>query len=75
MILQERKSKYKTKITIPLSTHGISDHKEVEMRKWCENLYGPGGRRERWRYGWTQKDITFYFRQPRDAMMFSLKWN
>ena len=75
MILTERKSKYKTKVIMPLETTRAADRKEVEMRAWCEQAYGPGGRRERWRYGWTQQDITFYFRNQKDATMFVLRWS
>ena len=76
MLVAQRKSKYKHKVTVPLSTTGFDDHKEVEMRKWCTQLFGEGGRNKnlRWRYGWTQKDITFYFRQGKDASMFLLRW-
>jgi len=70
MITQERKSKYKHKITVSGGhTHGH------DMRKWCEDSYGPGGRRNRWRFGWTQKDSTFFFKSGKDAMMFTLRWS
>lgn len=71
MIVAERKSKYKHKITVPKT----SINQEDEMRKWCEQSYGPGGRKQRWRFGWIQSDSTFYFRQPKDAMMFTLRWS
>jgi len=70
MITQERKSKYKHKITVP------GNHKhEHDMRDWCEQSYGPGGRKNRWRFGWVQTDSTFYFRSGKDAMMFVLRWS
>jgi hypothetical protein len=75
MIVKERKSKYKHKIVVSLAQSTYDDRKEVAMRKWCTETFGEGGRRERWRFGWTQKDITFYFRQPKDSMLFTLKWS
>lgn len=77
MITQERKSKYKHKITIAGPTDWTSpkDDQTFEMRSWCEQSYGPGGRKQRWRFGWTQKDSTFYFRSSKDAMMFTLRWS
>lgn len=69
MITTERKSKYKHKITVHGSKH------EHDMREWCESSYGPGGRKMRWRFGWTQKDSTFFFRSSKDAMMFTLRWS
>jgi ABC-type thiamine transport system substrate-binding protein len=70
MILHERKSKYKHKITVPRnSQHGHG------MREWCEQSYGKGGRKQRWRFGWVQSDNTFYFKNGKDAMMFVLKWS
>jgi hypothetical protein len=71
MITQERKSKYKHKITVPKA----SINREEEMREWCEQSYGPGGRKQRWRFGWIQEDSTFYFRSSKDAMMFTLRWS
>jgi hypothetical protein len=70
MITTERKSKYKHKITVP----GGNKH-EHDMRNWCEDSYGPSGRRNRWRFGWTDKDSTFYFKSGKDAMMFVLRWS
>lgn len=73
MITQERKSKYKHKITMPANWANGND----EMREWCANNFGPGGRSKhlRWRYGWTDKDNTFYFRSSKDAMLFTLRWS
>jgi hypothetical protein len=70
MIVAKRKSKYKHKITVPKAAFT----KEDEMRQWCEQLYGPGGRKQRWRFGWIQEDSTFYFKNPKDASMFVLRW-
>jgi hypothetical protein len=76
MIVQERKSKYKHKITLTRPDNKWSTPKvEPEMQEWCEKTFGPGGRKERWRFGWTDTDATFYFRQPKDAMLFSLRWS
>jgi hypothetical protein len=74
MITQERKSKYKHKITIEGSTSVASFG---EIKEWCEKTYGPGGRSKklRWRFGWTDKVDTFYFRNSKDAMLFSLRWS
>lgn len=76
MITQQRKSKYKHKI---IMTRQVPDdwtsHKvNPEIREWCESTFGPGGRKHRWRFGWTEKDSTFYFRSSKDAMMFTLRW-
>ena len=70
-MITKRKSKYKMKVTMPSTTR-----KEVEMRKWCTSTFGDGGRSKklRWRFGWTQKDITFYFKNHPDATMFLLRW-
>lgn len=73
MITQERKSKYKHKITMPPNW----DNGHDEMVDWCNRSFGPGGRsrRLRWRYGWTEKANTFYFKSSKDAMMFTLRWS
>lgn len=70
MILTERKSKHKHKITIPRS-----NNREEEMREWCEQRYGPSGRKSRWRFGWVDVNSTFYFKSSKDAMMFVLRWS
>jgi len=74
MIVQERKSKYKHKITVP-RTWAIGDISERSMREWCEITFGPGGRKQRWRFGWVDDNNTFYFRNSKDAMLFTLKWS
>ena len=73
MITQERKSKYKHKITMPANWDNGID----EMRDWCTKNFGPGGRSRhfRWRYGWLDNDVTFYFRNGKDAMLFTLRWS
>jgi len=73
MITQERKSKYKHKITMPANW----DNGHDEMRDWCTQMFGPGGRSRhlRWRYGWTDNNNTFYFKSGKDAMLFTLRWS
>jgi hypothetical protein len=71
MIVAERKSRYKLKVTISNVTTTVKN----EQLKWCENTFGKGGRKKRWRYGWIQADTTFYFREPKDATMFMLRWS
>ena len=73
MITQERKSKYKHKVIFKGNT-GLSHH---EIKEWCESSFGPGGRSRklRWRFGWTDKDDTYYFKSSKDAMMFTLRWS
>ena len=76
MITQERKSKYKHKITMPRGKDSWNKPKvEPDMISWCEQSFGPGGRKNRWRFGWTDKDSTFYFKSGKDAMMFTLRWS
>lgn len=70
MMVAKRKSKYKHKITVPKA----SINREEEMRSWCEQIYGPGGRKESWRFGWIENDSTFYFKHGKDASMFLLRW-
>ena len=72
MITQERKSKYKHKITM---SPGWASSEHQAMRDWCEQSYGPGGRKNRWRFGWTDKNDTYYFKSSKDAMMFVLRWS
>jgi hypothetical protein len=72
MLVQERKSKYKHKITM---TPSLATSEHQEMRDWCEKTYGPGGRRNRWRFGWTDKSDTYYFKSGKDAMLFTLRWS
>lgn len=76
MITQERKSKYKHKIIMARAGNTWTAPKvDTEMREWCETTFGPGGRKHRWRFGWTHKDSTFYFKSSKDAMMFTLRWS
>ncbi len=74
MITQERKSKYKHKIVFS-PRWAASEH--AEIRQWCEQMFGPGGRSRklRWRYGWTDTDNVYYFKSSKDAMMFTLRWS
>ena len=77
MITQQRKSKYKHKITMPreLPDDWSTPKVNTEIYEWCESTFGPGGRKHRWRFGWTHKDSTFYFRSAKDAMLFTLRWS
>lgn len=74
MITQERKSKYKHKIVIS-PARARDEH--VEIKEWCEQSFGPGGRSKklRWRFGWTEKQDVYYFKSSKDAMMFTLRWS
>jgi hypothetical protein len=71
MITQERKSKFKHKITFT-----TENHRRDEIHAWLYDTFGEGGRSRklRWRYGWTQKDQCYYFKSSKDAMMFTLRW-
>lgn len=73
MITQERKSRYKHKVTF--TGQPTLSHREV--KEWCEANFGPGGRSRklRWRFGWTDKDDTYYFKSGKDAMLFTLRWS
>jgi hypothetical protein len=73
MITQERKSKYKHKVMF--SGQMVARHKEIQ--DWCMQSFGPGGRSKkfRWRFGWTDKTDTYYFKSSKDAMMFTLRWS
>lgn len=74
MITQERKSKYKHKVMI---TPAIAGSEHNDIKEWCEKTFGPGGRNKhlRWRFGWTDKTDTYYFKSSKDAMLFTLKWS
>lgn len=75
MQIVERKSKYKHKVIMARKDTGWSSPKvDPAMREWCEQSFGPGGRRHRWRFGWTHEDATFYFRKGADAVQFTLRW-
>jgi hypothetical protein len=51
-----------------------------EMLSWAETIFGTGGGRGTWRYGWghwiKSQDSThrFFFRREEDATMFMLRW-
>lgn len=74
MITQERKSKYKHKVMI---SPGWAIGEHAQMKQWCEDTFGPGGRSKklRWRFGWTDSVDTYYFKNSKDAMMFTLRWS
>ena len=71
MITTTRKSKFKTKVTF---SPRWADQEHKEIREWCEQRFGPGGRKMRWRFGWTDNQSTYYFKNGSDASMFVLKW-
>lgn len=73
MITTERKSKYKHKVTF--TTQSKTRH--VEIQEWCTKSFGQGGRSKklRWRFGWTDKQDTYYFKSSKDAMLFTLRWS
>jgi hypothetical protein len=73
MITAQRKSKYKHKV---IFKGGRAKAPYIEIRQWCEDTFGPGGRSRklRWRFGWTDKDDTYYFKNGKDASMFLLRW-
>ena len=67
MITVERKSKYKLRVTIPDSA--------VNEIEWCKKSFGDGGRKKKWRTGWAGSNTTFYFKEPKDASYFLLRWS
>jgi hypothetical protein len=70
LLLTERRSKYKHKVSYN------SEHRmESEMTRWCEQMFGPGGRRHSWRFGWINKTTTFYFKNSEDCTLFVLRWS
>jgi hypothetical protein len=73
MITQERKSKYKHKVMF--SGQMVAKHSDIQ--EWCKQSFGPGGRSKklRWRFGWTDKNDTYYFKSSKDAMLFTLRWS
>lgn len=73
MITTERKSKYKHKVMFS----GITVSRHDEIQAWCTQNFGPGGRSKklRWRFGWTDRQDTYYFKDGKDAMVFTLRWS
>ena len=72
MIITERKSKYKHKV---IFEPRWADQEHRPIQQWCEKTFGPGGRKMRWRFGWTNVNSTYYFRNPKDLSMFILRWS
>lgn len=72
MITTTRKSKFKTKVEFEPRW---ADVEHEEIRKWCTDRLGEGGRKNRWRFGWTQTKSTYYFKSASDATMFVLRWS
>lgn len=75
MITQERKSRYKHKVMLDQQAQRRHHHNEI--MDWCTQSFGPGGRSRklRWRFGWTDKTDTYYFKSSKDAMLFTLRWS
>jgi hypothetical protein len=73
MVTIERKSKYKYKVMFSPSQ---VDDEHSDRKEWCTEMFGPGGRsaKLRWRFGWTDKEDTFYFKYGEDATAFMLRW-
>ena len=72
MITYIRKSKYKHKIVFENGHKSEFGH---DIRDWCYQMFGPGGRKQQWRFGWTQTHDTYYFRCEKDVLMFTLRWS
>jgi hypothetical protein len=72
MITTTRKSKFKTKVEFEPRW---ADVEHEEIRNWCTDRLGEGGRKHRWRFGWTQTKSTYYFKSVSDATMFLLRWS
>ena len=73
-----RKSKNEFRVTVPCGSTPVTVDDVREMRLWCLQTFGNGGRNPKcqWRYGWVNRDSdTFYFRKERDALFFVLKWS
>ncbi len=73
MILFEHKGKNKHRV---IFTPAWADCEHDEIRQWCEQTFGPGGRNKkcRWRYGWTNVGNVYHFKEKRDAQFFILRW-
>lgn len=74
MITTQRKSKYKTKIVFSPAMANSEHH---NIRDWCTEMFGPGGRGKnlRWRFGWTNDQDTYYFKNAQDATLFVMRWS
>lgn len=71
-----RKSKNEFKVNAPLNSPVTAENID-EMRQWCTNIFGQGGRNKKcgWRYGWVDRTHnSFYFRTEKDALFFTLRW-
>lgn len=74
MITYEKKGTAKHIVII--SPRWASDELS-KVRDWCAEMFGPGGRNKkyRWRYGWTDTKSTFYFKDEKDATLFTIRWS
>lgn len=70
----KRKSKHEWQVTMPNSKYSADRIREIQA--WCTLKFGNCGRKRsyRWRFGWTQTEDVFYFRDQKDAAMFLLVW-
>jgi hypothetical protein len=75
MIKVERKGRNKYIATV--SPVELSGEECSEMRSWCTEQFGRGGRNKqcRWRYGWVNSSDTYHFKHEADAIMFTLRWS
>ena len=75
----ERKSKHEYRVCLGnTSLVPYTPGQLHEVLEWCQAIYGPGGRNKKykWRYGWLARGKdTFYFRNEKDALFFTLRWN
>jgi hypothetical protein len=73
MITQHRKGRDKYVVSF---SPAWAEQEQVEIRDWCQELFGPSGRthKYRWRYGWSQTTNNYYFKHEQDLMLFIMKW-
>jgi hypothetical protein len=72
ILVSERKSKYKHKITVKRQFD--TKYNPHDMMTWCTENFGEGGRKQKWRRGWVGDDATFYFRDEGAVTLFLLRW-
>lgn len=61
------------KIVVPRT---VKNEQLAEMRTWCLEKFGPGGRNKKckWRCGWLHQTDFLYFKHEQHATMFALRW-
>lgn len=71
-----RKSKHEFRVKVPVGNL-VNTDLLAAMKDWCFTTFGTSGRNSehRWRHGWVPggQDI-FYFRNEKDALLFTLRW-